>query len=205
MFISFEGGDGAGKTTQVGLLAEWLTERGHDPLITREPGGTELGRSLRDLILHGGDMDPRTEALLYAADRAHHVDSLVRPALAAGRVVLTDRYLDSSVAYQGVGRGLGAERVEDLNRWAVGGLLPDLTLLLDLDPARLPDRLQRAFDRLERAGQEFHRATREAFLARAAAAPERFVIMDAGARPEQLADRIRAVVSARLARPGARA
>lgn len=198
VFISFEGGDGAGKTTQIARLADWLRGQGHDVLVTREPGGTELGRALRELVLHGEEMNPRTEALLYAADRGHHVETVVAPALAAGRIVLTDRYLDSSVAYQGVGRGLGAERIEDLNVWAVGGLWPDLTILLDLDPAHLPERVQRSFDRLERAGQEFHRVTREAFLARAGAEPERFVVVDAAPRPDEVADRVRDVVAERL-------
>jgi len=201
VFISFEGGDGAGKTTQVARLAEWLRARGHEVVVTQEPGGTDLGRALRELILHGEEMNPRTEALLYAADRGHHVETVIAPALAAGRVVLTDRYLDSSVAYQGVGRGLGAERIEDLNLWAAGGLWPDLTILLDLDPARLPERVRGSLDRLERAGQEFHRLTREAFLTRAAAAPGRFVIVDAAARPEEVAERVREIVGERLEAP----
>ena len=115
MFITFEGGDGAGKSTQVRMLTDWLNAHGRPAVSTEEPGGTELGRVLRELILYGEDMDPRTEALLYAADRAHHIDTVVRPALAAGKIVVSDRYFDSSVAYQGVGRGLGAEWVERLN------------------------------------------------------------------------------------------
>ena len=191
LFISFEGGDGAGKSTQLAHLASWFRAQGREVVRTREPGGTPMGRQLRDLVLHGEDLDERTEALLYATDRAHHVSTVIRPALARGAVVLTDRYLDSSVAYQGGGRGLTAERVEELNLWAVDGLLPDLTVLLDLDPAHLAARLTGAPDRLERAGAEFHARTRQAFLDRAAAHPDRFIVLDA-ARPEpQLATEIR--------------
>lgn len=191
LFISFEGGDGAGKSTQLAHLAAWLREQGREVVTTREPGGTALGRALRDLVLHGEDVDERTEALLYATDRAHHVTTVIRPALARGAVVLTDRYLDSSVAYQGGGRGLTAERVEELNLWAVDGLLPDLTVLLDLDPALLPARLTDTPDRLERAGAEFHARTRQAFLERAAAHPDRFVVLDAAAPEAQIAARVR--------------
>ncbi len=197
LFISFEGGDGAGKSTQLGRLATWLREQGREVVATREPGGTALGQRLRDLVLHGEDLDERTEALLYATDRAHHVATVIRPALARDAVVLTDRYLDSSVAYQGGGRGLTAERVESLNLWAVDGLVPDLTVLLDLDPAQLPARLTGAPDRLERAGAEFHRRTREAFLERAAAHPERFVVLDASGDVEAIADQVRRHVEAR--------
>ncbi len=183
-FVSVEGGDGAGKTTQLRLLGAWLHDvLGREVVLTREPGGTELGRLLRSAVLHGEHVDPRTEALLYATDRAHHVHSLVRPALDRGAVVLTDRYLDSSVAYQGNGRDLGEDEVERLSLWAVGGLLPDVTVLLDLDPVDGLARLTGAPDRLERAGDAFHRRTREAFLRRAAAdRTGRWLVLDA-ARP----------------------
>lgn len=204
LFLSLEGGDGVGKSTQSRLLGEWLTERGMQVVLTREPGGTDLGRVLREAILHGDHMDPRTEALLYAADRAHHVASLVRPALDSGTVVVTDRYLDSSVAYQGTGRDLGAQEVEQLSLWATAGLLPALTVLLDLDPAvglaRLSD--PRGPDRLESAGDEFHRRTREAFLARAAADPGRWLVLDAARPAEQVAADIRARVTELLAARG---
>ena len=194
LFVSLEGGDGAGKSTQARLLREWLVAAGREVVLTREPGGTELGRLLRDAVLHGEDVDPRTEALLYATDRAHHVASLVRPALARGAVVVTDRYLDSSVAYQGSGRDLGADEVEALSMWATEGLLPALTVLLDLDPVLGRSRLTGDPDRLERAGDEFHRLTREAFLARAAADPGRWLVLDATQPPDQLAAAIRARV-----------
>lgn len=201
LFVSFEGGDGAGKSTQSRLLGDWLTGLGRTVVLTREPGGTELGRVLRREVLHGGHVDPRTEALLYAADRAHHVASLVRPALAAGSVVVTDRYLDSSVAYQGSGRDLGAQEVEDLSLWATGGLLPALTVLLDLDPAAGLGRLSARAggpDRLESAGDDFHRRTREAFLARAAADPGRWLVLDAARPVDEIAADVRARVGALL-------
>lgn len=205
LFVSFEGGDGSGKSTQSRLLGEWLTASGRTVVLTREPGGTELGRLLRREILHGGHIDARTEALLYAADRAHHVASLVRPALEAGSVVVTDRYLDSSVAYQGTGRELGGDEVEGLSLWATGGLLPALTVLLDLDPATGMDRLrarQDRPDRLESAGAEFHRRTREAFLARAAADPGRWLVLDAARPVDDLAAEVRARVESLLATAG---
>ena len=196
LFISFEGGDGAGKTTQLSRLAEWVTQAtGREVVRTREPGGTELGRSLRQVLLHGSDIDSRTEALLFAADRAHHVAALIRPALARGAVVLTDRYLDSSVAYQGGGRELSAEQVERLSLFATDHLLPDVTVLLDLDPAHLPQRLTEDPDRLERAGDEFHRRTRAAFLERAARDPERWLVLDAAQPVTVLHEAIRTPVA----------
>lgn len=197
LFVSFEGGDGTGKSTQIALLAAWLEERGHTVVRTREPGGTPLGAELRQAVLHGAEMGPRAEALLYAADRAHHVDTVIRPALARGAVVLTDRYLDSSVAYQGDGRALGADEVERLNLWATGGLLPDVTVLLDLDPAVGLARLSAEPDRLERAGPEFHRRTRQAFLQRAADGG-RWLVVD-GAQPvEEIQRAVRERVTAAL-------
>ncbi|MCL3861390.1 dTMP kinase [Actinotalea sp. K2] len=205
VFVSFEGGDGVGKSTQLGLLGDWLrTTRHREVVTTREPGGTALGLELRDAVLHGGHVSARTEALLYATDRAHHVDTVVRPALERGAVVLTDRYLDSSVAYQGDGRDLGAEEVERLSLWATEGLLPDLTVLLDLDPAVGLGRLTGAPDRLERAGAEFHERTRRAFLDRAAVGGERWLVLDATRSVEEIQERIRARAAAVLdARPAA--
>lgn len=198
MFITFEGGDGAGKSTQVQILTEWLNAQGRKAIGTEEPGGTELGWALRDLILFGEDINPRAEALLYAADRSHHIDTVVRPALEAGTIVVADRYFDSSVAYQGVGRGLGAEWIERLNLWGAGDLKPDLTILLDLDVSKLPERITRDLDRLERAGEEFHQVTRQAFLDRAAAEPNRFVIIDAAPAVEEIAAQVRVVVAQKL-------
>lgn len=198
LFVSFEGGDGAGKSTQARALAEWLRGLGREVVLTREPGGTPLGVELRQALLHGDHVDPRAEVLLYAADRAHHVASLVRPALGRGAVVITDRYLDSSVAYQGSGRDLGADEVERISLWATGGLLPAVTVLLDLDPDVGRGRLTGDPDRLERAGDEFHRRTRAAFLARAEAEPRRWLVLDA-TRP---VDELAALVRARVAEAG---
>ena len=199
LFVSLEGGDGAGKSTQAAMLRDWLEEAGREVVLTREPGGTELGRLLRDAVLHGDHVDPRTEALLYATDRAHHVASLVRPALERGAVVVTDRYLDSSVAYQGSGRDLGADEVEALSMWATQGLLPALTVLLDLDPVVGRSRLTGDLDRLESAGDEFHARTRQAFLDRAAADEDRWLVLDATAPADQLAAAIRGRVAGLLA------
>ena len=196
LFISFEGGDGVGKSTQLRLLAEWITARGREVVTTREPGGTTLGVELRNAVLHGDHVSARTEALLYATDRAHHVDTVVRPALARGAVVLTDRYLDSSVAYQGNGRDLGAEEVERLSLWATEGLLPQLTVLLDLDPAVGLARLTGSPDRLESAGAEFHARTRQAFLDRAASGGERWLVLDASGEADEIQDAVRARVAA---------
>lgn len=189
-FISFEGGDGAGKTTQIGKLAERLEAAGTEVVVTREPGGTELGLAIRQALLHGEDLSPRTEALLYAADRAHHIATVVGPALDRGATVITDRYMDSSIAYQGAARGLGMDTIGDLNRWAVDGLMPDLTFLLDLDPGIGATRIGAAKDRLESAGDAFHAQVRRTFLDLAGREPDRFVIIDASGSPEQISEEI---------------
>ena len=201
MFISFEGGDGAGKTTQLESLAEYLRELGYEVVTTREPGGTELGKNIRQLLLFGGDVSPKAEALLYAADRAHHIATRVRPALERGAVVLADRYLDSSVAYQGAGRVLDAAQIRDLSLWATEDALPDLTVLLDLDPASARARLDaddKPFDRLESEQADFHARVRKAFLELAAAEPERFLVLDATLPADDLAAAVRARVAALL-------
>lgn len=202
VWITLEGGDGSGKTTQSNLLAEWLEGAGRTVVRTREPGGSEVGQLIRDIVLHHrGDIAPRAEALLYAADRAHHVATVVRPAIERGDIVLQDRYLDSSVAYQGAGRVLDATEVRDLSLWAAEGALPDLTLLLDLDPASARTRLDaddKPFDRLEAEREEFHGRVRDAYLTLAEAEPERFLVLDAAESPEAIAERIRARVRALL-------
>lgn len=202
MFISFEGGDGAGKTTQIQILADQLTTAGFEVVTTREPGGTPLGKHIRELLLHGSDMGSKAEALLYAADRAHHVASLVRPALAAGKIVLTDRYLDSSVAYQGAARSLGKEEVRDLSLWATDGLMPDLTLLLDLPPAEGRKRVGKNLDRIEAAGEDFHEAVRREFLAMAQAQPQRWAVVDASASVRETASQVRGYVMRMLKEAG---
>lgn len=178
MFVTFEGLDGSGKSTQTELLVERLEADGEDVLSTREPGGTELGERIRDLVLHGGHVAAWAEALLYAAARAQHVEEVIRPALERGATVVCDRYVDSSVAYQGVARGLGLERVLDLNLAAVGGLLPDRTFLLALDVSELPGRLRREHDRLERESDEFHVRAAAGYRELAARFPERIVVLD---------------------------
>lgn len=199
LWVTFEGGDGVGKTTQAALLEEWLRGQGRTVVRTREPGGTEVGVLVRDIVLHHrGDIAPRAEALLYAADRAHHVATVVRPALARGDVVIQDRYLDSSVAYQGAGRVLDATEIRDLSLWSTEGALPDLTVLLDLDPSSSRARLdadEKPFDRLEAEKSEFHARVRAAFLALAEAEPARFVVLDASRPPGELAADIRSRVA----------
>ena len=203
IFVTFEGGDGVGKTTQASLLETWLTDAGRTVVRTREPGGTEVGVLIRDIVLHHrGEVSPRAEALLYAADRAHHIETVVRPALARGDVVIQDRYLDSSVAYQGAGRVLGRDEVRQLSLWATEGLLPDLTVLLDLDPVTARARLDaddKPFDRLEAEKESFHARVREEFLALAAAEPARFLVLDAAQAPAELAAAVRDRVAALLA------
>lgn len=198
VFITFEGGDGAGKTTQVNLLAQHLESLGREVIITREPGGTQLGATLRQLVQHGEEISARTEALLYAADRAHHVASLIRPALASGAVVLSDRYIDSSVAYQGSGRDLGEQWIAELSHWATEGLNPDLTVLLDIDLEQRAARLAGDLDRIESAPTQFHAQTRAAFLRIAAQNPQRVAVIAAGGEIAQVHEQIVAVLAERL-------
>ncbi|MHA7189967.1 dTMP kinase [Arthrobacter sp. MDT2-16] len=191
LFIALEGGDGGGKSTQATLLCRALEAGGRRVVRTREPGGTPIGETLRSLVLeHGhGEIDARTEALLFAASRAAHVQQVIVPALERGDVVVCDRYIDSSVAYQGTGRGLGAQAVLDVNVWATDGLLPDLTVLLDVDPAVGRSRRTAgaaAEDRLESEPDGFHAGIRDAFLELARLAPERYVVLGASGTPEEL-------------------
>lgn len=199
LFIAFEGGDGAGKSTQVALLRDALEAAGRTVTVTRQPGGTELGQRIRDLVLHGDHVSPRAEALLFAADKAHHVDQLIAPALRAGHVVLTDRYTDSSVAYQGAGRSLGAQEIHDISMWAVGELVPDLTVVVDVSAQEGRRRRGDVHDRLEAEEDAFHEAIRAHFLAMAQGNPERYLVVD-GCRP---ADEVHAQVMARLRAMGA--
>jgi dTMP kinase len=201
LFVAFEGGEGVGKSTQIGLAAQWARSQGHEVLETREPGGTPLGVELRRLVLDpDGQITPRAETLIYAADRAHHVDTVIRPGLDAGKVVLTDRYVDSLLAYQGAGRELG-EDARFVSMWATGGLTPDLTVLLDIDPAVGLARAgaRSRLDRLEGASLSFHQAVRSRYLALAAAEPERYLVMDATLDQEQIAAAVRERLAALLA------
>ncbi|APX01461.1 dTMP kinase [Arthrobacter sp. QXT-31] len=209
LFIAFEGGDGAGKSTQAARLAGSLESRGLTVLRTREPGGTPIGEKLRSLVLdHGhGHIDAHTEALIFAASRAAHASQVIRPALARGEVVLTDRYIDSSVAYQGAGRGLGADAVLSVNEWATSGLRPDLTVLLDVHPAEGRSRRtagDAAEDRMESEADEFHARIRQAFLDLAAARPENYLVLEAGLPVEEIAGLILGRVEELLAAAGRR-
>jgi len=186
LFIAFEGGDGAGKSTQVSLLREALESAGRTVTVTRQPGGTELGHKIRDLVLHGAHVAPRAEALLFAADKAHHVDQLIRPALDRGEVVLTDRYTDSSVAYQGAGRDLGAQEIHDLNMWAVDDLVPDLTVVVDISAQEGRRRRGQVHDRLEAEEDAFHEAIRAHYLAMAQGNPQRYLVVDGTEAPEAI-------------------
>ncbi len=192
LFIAFEGGDGAGKSSQVRLLAATLREAGYAVLTTREPGGTELGAQIRDLVLHGDHVSPRAEALLFAADKAHHVDQLIRPALERGETVITDRYTDSSVAYQGAGRDLGADEVHRLQMWAVDDLIPDLTVIVDVPAVEGRRRRGGTHDRLESEEDAFHEAIRAHFLSMAAGSPQRYLVVDGTVPPEELHAQVRA-------------
>ncbi|NJC69213.1 dTMP kinase [Planosporangium thailandense] len=201
LFVVFEGGEGAGKSTQVRLLADALRAQGHHVLVTREPGATEVGERIRNLLLHeqpaSTALTPRAEALLYAADRAHHVAAVIRPALARGEVVISDRYVDSSLAYQGAGRTLPVDEVSWLSSWATGGLKPDLTVLLDVDPRVGLDRVGArgtGEDRIEGESDAFHERVRYAFLDLAAADSGRYLVLDANRQPEAIA----AVVAERI-------
>ena len=182
MFVAFEGGEGAGKSTQASLLATWLRELGHDVVLTHEPGATPIGTALRALLLDHRDGEPpspRAEALLYAADRAQHVDTVVRPALTRGADVITDRYLDSSIAYQAAGRQLVPDEVARLSSWATHGLRPDITVLLDVAPSTGLSRFTSAPDRLESESLAFHDRVRAAFRTLARGAPDRYLVLDA--------------------------
>jgi len=193
LFVALEGGEGAGKSTQVDLLQRWLTGLGREVVVTREPGGTPLGRRLRELLLDPstGALAARTEALLYAADRAEHVQDVIRPALRAGAVVLTDRYIDSSIAYQGAGRSLDPADIAKLSAWATEDLLPDLTVVLDIDPQVGLRRFDAPLDRLEAEPLSFHVAVRDGFLALAEQHAVRYLVVDATQDPDLIQAHIR--------------
>lgn len=199
LFITFEGGDGAGKTTQIQRVRQWFEERGHTVMVTREPGGTDMGNELRRLVQNGPeDIDPRTEALLYAADRAYHVATKIRPALAQGMVVLGDRYIDSSVAYQGAARCLGVDEIRALSEWATDGLTPHLTFLLDLPPQVGAARGDGNPDRMERESAEFHSRVRTEYLRIAEENMDRVVVIDAVGTPDEVFSELRGVLEERI-------
>jgi len=199
LFITLEGCDGTGKSTQAALLKEWLeAECGVEVVKTFEPGDSALGKQLRQLIQHGEEMDERTEALLFAADRAHHVATVIRPALERGAVVICDRYSDSSVAYQGVGRKLVPAEVERISQWATHGLRPDVTLLFDVDPEVAAARLGAPTDRIESAGQDFQANVRAAYLELAAKEPERWELIDANGTIEEIAAKVQTLIAIKI-------
>jgi len=198
MFVTFEGLDGSGKSTQAELLAGWLREQGREVLSTREPGGTPVGEAVRNLVLHGDELAPWTEAALFAAARAEHVERAIRPALESGADVVSDRYLDSSVAYQGIARGLGEERVLELNLTVTRGLLPDRTFLVLVDPEEARRRGGEYRDRIERETEEFMLRADEAFRQLAGAHPERIVAVDGSREPDEIAEEVREHVRALL-------
>jgi len=202
LFITFEGIDGVGKSTQADALEQRIRALGHDVVRTLEPGGTELGQEIRNLLLHRkGHVAPRAEALLFSADRAHHVATKIRPALAEGKVVISDRYFDSSIAYQGAGRELSMAEVRQINLWAVDNLIPHLTVLLDLDAETARSRRNgtgQEPDRLEREKIEYFEATRQAFLSLAESEPDRFFVVNAGQSVEAMQAQIWARVQHEL-------
>jgi dTMP kinase len=209
LFLVFEGGEGVGKSTQAARLQAFCEQRGNAVVRTREPGGTTVGAAIRALLLDPatGTLDDRTEALLYAADRAEHVATLIAPALQRGDVVISDRYIDSSLAYQGAGRSLAVDEVATLSAWATGGLLPDLTILLDLDPEQGLSRFAGA-DRLEAEGLAFHRRVRQAFLALVERDPDRYLVIDASAPADEveglIGEHVGSLLDARAALGGER-
>ena len=202
MFITFEGIDGVGKSTQIDLVQTWLESKGLDYIRSFEPGGTELGQEIRHLLLHRkGDVSARSEALLYAADRAHHVATKIKPALEAGKVVLGDRYFDSSVAYQGAARELDLNEVREISLWAIDRLLPDVTILLDLDAEKAMQRRSQTGtgpDRLEQEKVDFFERAREAYLTLAQNEPDRFVVLDASERVQQISEKLIAELEKRF-------
>ena len=196
VFVCFEGGEGSGKSTQSQLLTEWLREQGYAVLLTFEPGDTIVGRELRRIVLspETGELSDRTETLLYAADKSEHVDTVVQPALDRGDVVITDRYVDSTLAYQGAGRSLDVDEVERVARWATHDLRPHLTVVLDLDPRHGLSRFA-GRDRIEGESVEFHERVRDAFVAMAAADPDHYLVLDARAEVDEIATAVRARVT----------
>ncbi|WP_036199603.1 dTMP kinase [Meiothermus ruber] len=197
LFITFEGPEGAGKSTQARLLAEWLRAKGREVVLTREPGGTRLGQAIRGLLLHQDPMCAEAEYLLYSADRAEHMQRVIQPALGLGHIVLCDRWLDSSLAYQGYGRGLDLGWLRAVAQGATQGIRPHKTFLFDLPPEVGLERFE-GRDRLEREPLEFHRRVRQGYLERAQAEPERFVLLDAPQPLEALHTQLRGYLESLL-------
>lgn len=196
LFITFEGGDGCGKTTQIKLLDEYLRNKGYETLLTREPGSKGLGIKLREILLnYDGEVSPRAESFLFLADRAQHVDCIIKPALEKGIIVLCDRHTDSTVAYQGYGRGLDLEQIYKLNEIATNGLKPDLTIVLDVDVETSQKRVGSEKDRMESAGVEFFERVRKGFLEIAKLEPERVKVVDSTQTIEEIHKQILELVA----------
>jgi dTMP kinase len=192
VFISFEGHDGSGKTTQAALLADWLRADGHEVVATREPGGTPLGEAIRDVVLHGREMTPWAEATLFASARAEHVHKVIRPALERGAWVICDRYIDSSIVYQGIARGLGVEAVLELNRAVTGGLMPERTFVLVLEADAARERQANAYlDRIERESEDFRRIVADGYRELAILFPRRVAVLDAALPADTIAEQVR--------------
>jgi dTMP kinase len=200
MFVTFEGIDGSGKTTQAALLGEWAREQGHEVVAVREPGGTAAGERIRELLLAGPELAPWTEAALFAAARAELAERVLRPALERGAWVVCDRYVDSSLAYQGAARGLGIAEVHELNRAVVGGLEPDVTFVLLVDPELALRRRGEGRDRIEREAGDFVRRVDRGYRELVALFPERIVAVDGARAPEEVAFEIRGEAAARARR-----
>lgn len=187
LFITFEGADGCGKSTQMELLAKYLQEKGHEVVLTREPGAKGLGEKIRELLLnYNGEVSDRCESFLFLADRAQNIDIIVKPAIAEGKIILSDRHTDSSVAYQGYGRGLDIERINMLNNLATNGLKPDLTFVFDIDVETSMERVGKEKDRMESAGKDFHNRVRNGYLELAKQNPERIKVIDATQSIEEI-------------------
>jgi dTMP kinase len=197
MFISIDGGDGSGKSTQVDLLCQWLGEQGHEVLACRDPGSTQLGEAVRNILLHRHDLhiDRRSEMLLYMAARSQMVEEVIRPALAQGKTVVSDRYLLANLAYQGYGGGLDVAQLWEVGRVATAGLMPDLTIVLDVPPDVAAARMARPLDRMEKQGAEFHARVRQGFLTEAAQAPDKIVVLSAAGSIDQIQAEIRKAVA----------
>lgn len=201
LFITFEGADGCGKTTQLNLLAQYLKEEGHEVVITREPGAGDVGKKIRDIVLHyDGEVSPTCEAFLYLADRAQNTDMIVKPAVNTGKIVLCDRHTDSSVAFQGYGRGLDLERIKMFNKVATSGLIPDLTLLFDIDVETALSRVGKKWDRIEAEGIEFHEKVRQGFLEIAKAEPERVKVISSKDSIENIFEQVKKIVNEKYAK-----
>lgn len=191
LFITFEGADGCGKTTQMNLLAEYLKKQGREVVLTREPGGKGLGEKIREILLnYDGEVSDRCESFLFLADRAQNIDTIVNPAVDAGKIVLCDRHTDSSVAYQGYGRGLDIERINMLNNLATNGKKPDITFVFDIDTETSMKRVGKEKDRMESAGVEFHNRVRQGYLELAKQEPQRIKVIDATKSIEEIHDEV---------------